>query len=102
MASVYSVFVHFPSEQLIRSAFQCAQLVAGDLLGAAGPRCLRRVLAAAAGFARQTRDLNISLTAVGLMVLTYTICLYMSNTMKSHTISLVLYKVKQCDCASVV
>ncbi|XP_073959007.1 mon2 homolog, regulator of endosome-to-Golgi trafficking [Choristoneura fumiferana] len=55
------------SEQLIRSAFQCAQVVAGDLLGCAGPRCLRRVLTAAAAFAHQTRDLNISLTAVGLM-----------------------------------
>ncbi|CAH2217531.1 jg25267, partial [Pararge aegeria aegeria] len=54
-------------EQLVRSAFQCAQLVAGDLLGCAGPRCLRRVLAAAAAFARQTKELNISLTAVGLM-----------------------------------
>lgn len=57
-----------PSEQLIRSAFQCVQLIAGDLLGCAGPRCLRRVLAAAAAFAQQTRELNISLTAVGLMV----------------------------------
>ncbi|XP_037294951.1 protein MON2 homolog isoform X2 [Manduca sexta] len=55
------------SEQLIRSAFQCAQVVAGDLLGCAGPRCLRRVLNAAAAFALQTKELNISLTAVGLM-----------------------------------
>ncbi|KOB66773.1 Protein MON2-like protein, partial [Operophtera brumata] len=57
-------------EQLIRSAFQCAQVVGGDLLGSAGPRCLRRVLTAAAAFAHQTKELNISLTAVGLMVLT--------------------------------
>lgn len=56
------------SEQLIRSAFQCAQVVAGDLLGCAGPRCLRRVLTTAAAFALQTKELNISLTAVGLMV----------------------------------
>ncbi|XP_049881621.1 protein MON2 homolog isoform X2 [Pectinophora gossypiella] len=55
------------SEQLIRSAFQCAQVVAGDLLGCAGPRCLRRVLTTAAAFAQQTKELNISLTAVGLM-----------------------------------
>ncbi|KAI8425793.1 hypothetical protein MSG28_011572 [Choristoneura fumiferana] len=63
---------------LVQAAFQyhhnhpalvneCAQVVAGDLLGCAGPRCLRRVLTAAAAFAHQTRDLNISLTAVGLM-----------------------------------
>ncbi|XP_053618779.1 protein MON2 homolog isoform X2 [Plodia interpunctella] len=55
------------SEQLIRSAFQCAQVVAGDLLGCAGPRCLRKVLTTAAAFAQQTKELNISLTAVGLM-----------------------------------
>lgn len=58
------------SEQLVRAAFQCAQVVAGDLLGCAGPRCLRRVLSAAAAFAHQTKELNISLTAVGLMVST--------------------------------
>ncbi|XP_048486836.1 protein MON2 homolog isoform X2 [Plutella xylostella] len=55
------------SEQLIRSAFQCVQLIAGDLLGWAGPRCLNQVLSAAAAFASQTKELNISLSAVGLM-----------------------------------
>ncbi|KAL4706660.1 hypothetical protein ACJJTC_005045, partial [Scirpophaga incertulas] len=55
------------SPQLVRAAFQCAQVVGGDLLGCAGPRCLRRVLRAAHAFAAQPRDLNVSLTAVGLM-----------------------------------
>ncbi|XP_047540628.1 protein MON2 homolog isoform X1 [Vanessa atalanta] len=67
MMEIISAISDHHSEQLVRSAFQCAQLVAGDLLGCAGPRCLRRVLAAAAAFARQTKELNISLTAVGLM-----------------------------------
>ncbi|XP_061380307.1 protein MON2 homolog isoform X3 [Danaus plexippus] len=67
MMEIISAIGDHHSEQLVRSAFQCAQLVAGDLLGCAGPRCLRRVLAAAAAFARQTKELNISLTAVGLM-----------------------------------
>ncbi|XP_063370148.1 protein MON2 homolog [Cydia amplana] len=67
MMEIISAISSQHSEQLIRSAFQCAQVVAGDLLGCAGPRCLRRVLTAAAAFALQTRDLNISLTAVGLM-----------------------------------
>ncbi|KAJ0171046.1 hypothetical protein K1T71_013245 [Dendrolimus kikuchii] len=67
MMEIISAISSHHSEQLIRSAFQCAQVVAGDLLGCAGPRCLRRVLNAAAAFALQTKELNISLTAVGLM-----------------------------------
>ncbi|XP_050555397.1 protein MON2 homolog isoform X2 [Spodoptera frugiperda] len=67
MMEIISAISSHHSEQLIRSAFQCAQVVAGDLLGCAGPRCLRQVLAAAAAFATQTKELNISLTAVGLM-----------------------------------
>ncbi|XP_028178796.1 protein MON2 homolog isoform X2 [Ostrinia furnacalis] len=67
MMDVISAILDHHSEQLIRSAFQCAQVVAGDLLGCAGPRCLRRVLSCAAAFASQTKELNISLTAVGLM-----------------------------------
>ncbi|XP_037876961.2 protein MON2 homolog isoform X1 [Bombyx mori] len=67
MMQVISAISEHHSEQLIRSAFQCAQVVAGDLLGCAGPRCLRRVLNTAAAFALQTKELNISLTAVGLM-----------------------------------
>ncbi|KAL0859636.1 hypothetical protein ABMA27_010760 [Loxostege sticticalis] len=67
MMEIISAILEHHSEQLIRSAFQCAQVVAGDLLGCAGPRCLRRVLACAAAFASQVKELNISLTAVGLM-----------------------------------
>uniref|UniRef100_A0A2A4JET4 Uncharacterized protein n=1 Tax=Heliothis virescens TaxID=7102 RepID=A0A2A4JET4_HELVI len=67
MMEIISAISSHHSEQLIRSAFQCAQVVAGDLLGCAGPRCLRQVLAAAAAFATQVKELNISLTAVGLM-----------------------------------
>ncbi|KAM3959984.1 LOW QUALITY PROTEIN: mon2 homolog, regulator of endosome-to-Golgi trafficking [Aphomia sociella] len=67
MMEIISAISSHHSEQLIRSAFQCAQVVAGDLLGCAGPRCLRKVLTTAAAFAHQTKELNISLTAVGLM-----------------------------------
>ncbi|XP_060807480.1 protein MON2 homolog [Amyelois transitella] len=67
MMEIISAISSQHSEQLIRSAFQCAQVVAGDLLGCAGPRCLRKVLTTAAAFAQQTKELNISLTAVGLM-----------------------------------
>ncbi|CAG0881679.1 unnamed protein product [Cyprideis torosa] len=54
-------------EQAVRSAFQCLQLVVTDFLPVMSWTCLPLCLETAAGFGRQTQELNISLTAVGLM-----------------------------------
>lgn len=55
-------------EGLIRVAFQCLQLVVTDFLPAMPWRCLPLCVNTAAKFGSQTQELNISLTAVGLMV----------------------------------
>lgn len=54
-------------ENLIRVAFQCLQLVMTDFLPVMPWRCLPLCMATAAKFGSQTQELNISLTAVGLM-----------------------------------
>ncbi|XP_026271999.2 protein MON2 homolog [Frankliniella occidentalis] len=54
-------------ENLIRVAFQCLQLVMTDFLPVMPWRCLPQCMATAAKFGSQTQELNISLTAVGLM-----------------------------------
>jgi len=56
------------SENLIRVAFQCLQLVVTDFLPVMPWRCLPLCVDTAAKFGSQTQELNISLTAVGLMV----------------------------------
>lgn len=55
-------------ESLIRIAFQCLQLVVTDFLPVMPWRCLPLCVNTAAKFGSQTQELNISLTAVGLMV----------------------------------
>lgn len=55
-------------EALIRIAFQCLQLVVTDFLPVMPWRCLPLCVNTAAKFGSQTQELNISLTAVGLMV----------------------------------
>lgn len=55
-------------ETLIRIAFQCLQLVVTDFLPVMPWRCLPLCVNTAAKFGSQTQELNISLTAVGLMV----------------------------------
>jgi hypothetical protein len=55
-------------ENLIRVAFQCLQLVVTDFLPVMPWRCLPLCVDTAAKFGSQTQELNISLTAVGLMV----------------------------------
>lgn len=57
-------------ESLIRIAFQCLQLVVTDFLPVMPWRCLPLCVNTAAKFGSQTQELNISLTAVGLMVKT--------------------------------
>lgn len=54
-------------ETLIRIAFQCLQLVVTDFLPVMPWRCLPLCVNTAAKFGSQTQELNISLTAVGLM-----------------------------------
>lgn len=58
----------FSRENLIRIAFQCLQLVVTDFLPLMPCKCLPLCLETTAKFGMQTRELNISLTAVGLMV----------------------------------
>lgn len=55
-------------ETLIRIAFQCLQLVVTDFLPVMPWRCLPLCVNTAAKFGSQNEELNISLTAVGLMV----------------------------------
>ncbi|KAK0079107.1 hypothetical protein PV326_008920 [Microctonus aethiopoides] len=54
-------------ENLVRIAFQCLQLVVTDFLPVMTWRCLPLCVDTAAKFGSQTQELNISLTAVGLM-----------------------------------
>lgn len=54
-------------ENLIRIAFQCLQLVVTDFLPIMPWRCLPLCVDTVSKFGSQTQDLNISLTAVGLM-----------------------------------
>ncbi|XP_050438772.1 protein MON2 homolog isoform X2 [Adelges cooleyi] len=54
-------------ENLIRIAFQCLQLVVTDFLPLMPWNCLPLCLETTSKFGLQTRELNISLTAVGLM-----------------------------------
>ncbi|CAG5101303.1 Similar to mon2: Protein MON2 homolog (Drosophila melanogaster) [Cotesia congregata] len=54
-------------ETLVRIAFQCLQLVVTDFLPVMTWRCLPLCVDTAAKFGSQTQELNISLTAVGLM-----------------------------------
>lgn len=55
-------------EPLIRIAFQCLQLVITDFLPVMPFRCLPLCINTAAKFGSQSQELNISLTAIGLMV----------------------------------
>lgn len=59
----------FFREILIKIAFQCLQLVVTDFLPVMPWRCLPLCVNTAAKFGSQTQELNISLTAVGLMVI---------------------------------
>jgi len=54
-------------EVLIRTAFQCLQLVITDFLPVMPCPCLHYCLEAASRFGTQSQELNISLTAIGLL-----------------------------------
>lgn len=55
------------SDILIRSAFQCLQLVFTDFLPTIPYRCYPQCVDAATKFGSQEMELNVSLTAVGLL-----------------------------------
>lgn len=58
----------FISESLIRTAFQCLQLVVTDFLPTMPCTCLQIVVDVAGSFGLQNQELNISLTSIGLLV----------------------------------
>ncbi|KAI9277773.1 hypothetical protein BY458DRAFT_504032 [Sporodiniella umbellata] len=51
----------------IRTAFTNLQLICTDFLSLLSPECLRQCIATLGSFSMQSEDLNISLTAVGLL-----------------------------------
>lgn len=55
------------TEKLVQMAFQCLQLVVTDYLPVIGSAHLEVVVEVAARFGLQTQDLNVSLTAIGLL-----------------------------------
>ncbi|XP_057281518.1 protein MON2 homolog isoform X3 [Pezoporus wallicus] len=56
-------------ESLIRTAFQCLQLVVTDFLPTMPCTCLQIVVEVAGNFGLHNQELNISLTSIGLLVL---------------------------------
>lgn len=55
------------NENLIRCAFQCVQLIIADFLPVIPSLCLILCVDTTAKFGSQTQELNVSLTAVGLL-----------------------------------
>ena len=70
IALVYDKGFHYCCcrEALIRTAFQCLQLVITDFLPIMPCECLLVCVDVASRFGLQTQELNISLTAIGLLV----------------------------------
>lgn len=58
----------FFSDSLIRLSFQAVQLLAADLLPYLPSNCLLNLIEIVAKFGSQFKDLNISLSAVGVLV----------------------------------
>jgi len=56
------------SEGLVRTAFQCLQLVVTDYLPVLPCGCIPHGIDTVAKFARQKQELNVALSAIGLMV----------------------------------
>jgi len=56
-----------PNESLIRLAFQCLQLIISDLLNQIPSDCLVLLVNTTEKFASQCQELNVSLTAIGLL-----------------------------------
>ena len=58
----------FYREKLVQQAFQCLQLVVTDFLPIISPQYLQAVVQVAERFGLQQQELNVSLTAIGLLV----------------------------------
>jgi len=66
---VVNVFIiYLCRENSIRSAFQCLQVVVTDYLPVLPRNCLPLTVETTCKFGTQTQELNVSLTAIGLMV----------------------------------
>lgn len=70
---------------MVRIAFQCLQLVVTDFLPVMPWRCLPLCVDTAAKFGSQTQELNISLTAVGQMVIIKSVLLLFIANSISHS-----------------
>lgn len=55
------------TDNLVRIAFQCLQIIVGDYLSQMDCECVLLIIAAIVKFASQLQDLNVSLTAIGLL-----------------------------------
>ena len=55
------------NENLIRLSFQCLQLIIADFLTSIPSNCLILCVDTTAKFGSQTQELNVSLTAIGLL-----------------------------------
>ena len=55
-------------EKLVQMAFQCLQLVVADFLPIMAAGHMHVVVSVAATFGLQQQELNVSLTAIGLLV----------------------------------
>lgn len=73
-------------ESLIRTAFQCLQLVVTDFLPTMPCTCLQIVVEVAGSFGLQNQELNISLTSIGLLVKESTLFYRSYISVHSHTI----------------
>lgn len=71
-------------ESLIRTAFQCLQLVVTDFLPTMPCSCLQIVVDVAGSFGLHNQELNISLTSIGLLVsiIAFLDCYVVSNEYK--------------------
>lgn len=65
---MHLIFLFLSRESLIRTAFQCLQLVVTDFLPTMPCTCLQIVVDVAGSFGLQNQELNISLTSIGLLV----------------------------------
>ena len=84
------------SDILIRSAFQCLQLVFTDFLPTIPYRCYPQCVEAATKFGSQETELNVSLTAVGLLWNLSDYFFHNVKTLQNHEES----KVNQLDVGS--
>lgn len=67
MLAIISSATSLHNEALVRCAFQCYQYIVSDLLSQIPPIYLGECIGAAVAFGAQMQELNVSLTAIGLL-----------------------------------